>query len=76
MSQDSKHNLYLALGIGVALGIVFGAAFGLLFNNLALGIGPGIAFGASLGYAYSLWKKDESGAADTEVDPVLGDVDK
>ena len=60
MSQKGKEGLYLALVIGIGLGVVFGAAFGLLFDNLALGIGPGIAIGAGLGYAYILWQRDKS----------------
>ena len=70
MNREGKGGLYLALAVGVGLGIVLGAAFGLLFDNLALGIGPGTAFGISLGYAYYLWQRDKSSDAADSPDEV------
>lgn len=37
------------LGVGVGLGLCFGAALGTAMDNVAVGTAPGICFGAALG---------------------------
>lgn len=39
------------MAYGVGLGLVFGAAFGLIVHNLAMGMALGLVFGAAVGAA-------------------------
>ncbi len=44
--QDNQ-NYYLSLGVGI--GLTFGAALGVLFNNIAMGAGIGMLLGIGIG---------------------------
>lgn len=47
MSDKNSKNYYLSIGIGI--GLVFGGAFGILFNNIAIGAGLGMLLGIVIG---------------------------
>lgn len=47
MDGENSKNYYLSIGIGI--GLVFGGALGLLFNNIAIGAGLGMIFGIVIG---------------------------
>ncbi|WP_282857422.1 hypothetical protein [Pseudoclavibacter helvolus] len=57
-AEGSGKNSVNAVGIGIALGLPFGAAIGMLvFDNLALGGGIGMLVGIVIGAAYSARSK-------------------
>jgi hypothetical protein len=52
-SERSDDKSHLGVGTGIALGLTFGAAVGmLLFDNLAVGAGVGLLLGIVIGSAF------------------------
>jgi hypothetical protein len=52
-SERSTDKSHMGVGTGIALGLTFGAAVGmLLFDNLALGAGLGLLLGIVVGSAF------------------------
>lgn len=49
-----------SLSVGMALGVVLGAAIGLVLDNLALGVGIGVALGAGIGLAATGENSDDN----------------
>jgi hypothetical protein len=53
VEKDKKQQSYY-VGVGLALGIPFGALAGIaVFDNLAIGVGLGISVGLCFGVAFS-----------------------
>lgn len=57
-SDRSDGKAYIGVGTGIALGLTFGAAVGMLvFDNLALGGGIGLLLGIVIGSAFDAWPR-------------------
>ncbi|MDJ0754712.1 MAG: hypothetical protein QNJ45_14405 [Ardenticatenaceae bacterium] len=55
MNPQNNHSM---IGVGFSLGIGIGAAFGIIFDNIALGVSLGAGFGIILGQALSSYRKE------------------
>ena len=57
-SERSDGKAYIGVGTGIALGLTFGAAVGMLvFDNFALGGGIGLLLGIVIGSAFDARSK-------------------
>lgn len=57
--QEQKKEPEGNIGMWIGIGLCFGSALGVLFDNIALGISIGLAVGAGLGSATKHKPKDK-----------------
>jgi len=57
--DDDLHPQGYWISIGMSIGVGFGVALGLVFDNLALGIAIGAGFGVAIGAALEQRNKDK-----------------
>lgn len=57
MTEKENENSGNGFGMWVAYGIVFGAALGVLWGNIALGAGMGIVIGAAVSVIFGSFKE-------------------
>lgn len=61
--ENNKKNSWL---YGVSMGLCFGVAYGIIFDNLALGIAIGMCFGTAFGAGAQGKNKDDENGCKTD----------